>query len=571
MKSNEKIVLYITSILIGLSIAVFTFLDRDLMKEWFLRGGYYLILLLVVVWVFTVLRTLSYEKVRAFLYKSWDAVLVALIICTIIFVSVKPMFRVLSDETNLLAVSKSMTYEKRTDNVTMGKWYYDNFYPINRELPKRPLLFAFLTHILHTILGYRSSNAFAVNYLVLFTLLTLIYLAVRKELGKIFALVAVLFVASQGIVAQTATSGGFDILAALFRVICFLSLKKFIEKPSAFSFQMLWVNLLMLINVRYEGIGIFIIVMFALAALKYLKLEYFTNGSALVFCVTPIVLLLAFWQRLMTIYRFMTEGRGFSPTFFISNNLRFLKSLIDFNFFLPYATIVNLIGVAALGYFGYLFIARFKLMRKGQRDILIITVICMLMYWVMLTSFYDGKVDHPSSSRLYMIFFIMFSVLAAKFLGRFQFVRKKPVYALITAVLAFVIYHPVSVEDRFSRTQTLPRKYRFAVDFLEKQNKNVRDFLIITSRPGQYTVLNYGAVNFWYANEKAFQDVANGFNNHLYEKIFVIQDIEYETQEPSKDTRLDSRYKSKILAESQNKSQNFTRISEVVAIQPLSR
>ena len=130
----------------------------------------------------------------------------------------------------------------------------------------------------------------------------------------------------------------------------------------------------------------------------------------------------------------------------------------------------------------------------------------------------------------------------------------------------FLFYHPVSIQDRFSRQQTRPREFHLVTDFLKKEREKSRNFLVIADRPGQYTALDYGAVKFEYANAES--SIADKFKNHLIDNIFVIQRIEYKTSKPIQTCWLNSNYILKKVMESQNDENQFIRISKVVSITP---
>jgi len=559
----------IALVLLTTPLYIIAFLNRGLIKVYFSRGGYYLILALVLCWVIAILQCFCYYKpnVKSFIKKYALGLALSLIISIIVFISVEPMFRVLSDETNLLAVSKSMVYEKRTDNVTMGMRYYDNFYPINREAPKRPLLFPFFTNIMHTLVGYRAENAFVVNFLALWALLFLIYAQFKRYLGDTrWASAAVFLVASQPLVIQTATSAGFDLLSVLFLVISFVCLKMFLDKQDAASFQLMWVNLLMLANVRYEGVMFLAIIILLLACFRYIRYRYFTTGTNFVYFFTPLVLVLGYWQKFLIANQFETKDAAFALKYLVKNSAVFLKNIFNFGFYLPYAAIINIIGLAALIYLGYLFIAGRLVKENKNKHFIIISAVCLFANWVLFASFYMGRPDHPSESRLFTIFCVLLSVLAAVLLNNIKSLKERAVPVLVFSMVLFALYHPVSVEDRFSRTQILPREYRFTVDFLKKESLKSKSFLIISDRPGQYAVWNYGAVNFDYANKN--KSIAEGYRNHLYENIFVIQDIDYKMMKPKEGDRLNDEFVLEKVTESQNDSDRFTRISKVVSIMP---
>jgi len=562
-----KLILYIIFFTGTAAIYIATGLKYDWMKNTFSYGGYYIVFALVSLWAWTIIKTyINYRgDIRAYLKKYRKGVVISLLLTIVIFLSVTPSFRVLSDETNLLAVSKSMVYEKRVDNVTMGKWYYDSFYPINREMQKRPLVFPFFASILHTFLGYRPENLFLLNAIALFAFFLLIYIAFKNRLGEVWAASALLLVASQPIVIQDAASGGFDFLAALFLLIVFMALQWFLKDPTALKFQLLWVTLLMVANIRYEGIAIFAIVILFLSFFRYIKLKFFRDGSSLAYLLTPLILAINIWPTLLEKNHFeTTTEKAFSIKYLVDNSAHFLRSFLDYRFFLPYAGIVNAVGFFALLYFGWRFIFRRLPGERRDRHLIVISAVCMLVMWVLYASFYNGTVDHPTCARYYAIFCISLSVLALLLMHHLAFFRKNALYALALCALMLVIYHPVSVQDRFSRTQLLPREYRFVMEFLKKADKEDKSFLVITDRPGQYTVHNFGAVNFDLANSD--NSLYSELSNHLYEKIYVIQEILYATGKPTTGTELDSRYSLETLTESQHSDTCFTRISKVISI-----
>ncbi len=535
----------------------------------FAMTGYYLILALLLLWAITLVQCLVHYKsdvMRFFRSYSKGLVVCFMLVC-IIFISVKPMFRVLSDETNLLSVSKSMLYEKKADNVIMGKWYYDIFHPVRREVDARPLAFSFLACIIHVLTGFRPENVFVLNFIVLFILLFLIYKVFKDRLGGIWATSAVILVASQPVVSQGATSGGFELLFSLFVIISFISLRWFIDNPEGLRFQLLWANLLFLSNTRYEGIMFFVLVMFGLWCLKYLNNpDFFKKNMQIIYAFTILALLLIWWQRfamkdLMWVDKI---NKTFSLNNLPQNISAFSASLFNYHFFFPHATIVNLFAVLSIFYFVYLYISGRLPKEKRAKDFLTIFILSVFVYWIFLVLFIAGEAVHPSTSRYFMIFFILFSVIAAVALSRIKIFKGNPIYALIMALAVFLLYHPVSVEDRYSRAQVTPREFRAFTEFLDNQAKKEKNILVIVDRPNQYTAFNYGAVGFNYANND--KGLPLEYNNHLYSDIFVMQKIDYSTQQPTAGTFLDSKYILEKITELETDVKGFIRISRVVAV-----
>jgi len=131
---------------------------------------------------------------------------------------------------------------------------------------------------------------------------------------------------------------------------------------------------------------------------------------------------------------------------------------------------------------------------------------------------------------------------------------------LIFSMVCFLFYHPIAVEGRFINTLTLNRRTEHCIDFLSKLDD--RNILIIAARPGQYTALGYGAVNFAYANKNR-KLLLNQLSRHLFSKIIVFQQILYENNKSTPDTTLHPDYGLHHLHEIQVTADSFLRISQV--------
>ena len=81
-------------------------------------------------------------------HTGWS-LLVSFVLTVSIFSSNPFFYKTLSDETNLLSISRSLLIEKRAYNVTEGLYYYNNFQALKHGIPKRPLLHPYLVQWIH--------------------------------------------------------------------------------------------------------------------------------------------------------------------------------------------------------------------------------------------------------------------------------------------------------------------------------------------------------------------------------------------------------------------------------------
>lgn len=545
-------------------VLLITFHDRSWMHNALTYSSYYVILALSAAWAVSLVSLYRHKQSSAglFIRRHWKGILASFLLTTVVFVSVPKYFRVLSDETNLLSVAKSMTYYKTVENITEGRWYYEMFWPTpTTGTEKRPFLFPFFTSIIHTLLGYHVENVFVLNYFALWAMLFLLYIAIQSSLGSLWAISGLILVAAQPVIALSATSGSFEIFNFLFIIASFLALRGFLNDFSHKSLMALVMTLIMLANVRYESALFLVIVMIVLAVAGYLKSKFFTQSF--VYALTPFLLLPLIWQRVLLSSETdpnLVGGswiKAFGFANFQTNIVLFFKYILAPDGQLGYAGGVNIFGILAL------VLIFFRVKNKG---ILLICSVVSLVVLFLIVIFYQGGInDHPLNGRFYIPILVVFSVAPVYFLANLFKDKQKSAYiGLVCALAAFAFYHPVAVEDKLTNNLMIIREYRYVDAFLKKNaDKNT---LVICGRPGQLIVSNYGAISYGTANNQA-DLILEQFKNHLYSKIYAVQSIAYTNKSPLKDNIIDPRYQLETVDELQVTGVYFFRISRVKALE----
>ena len=516
------------------------------------------VLWVIQLWCYCTAVSFSF---KAFLKRYWLGLIGALILTCCIFISLSPDYRVLSDETNLLAVSKSMTYNKTIFNTTMGKWYYDNFYPIQQEIEKRPPMFPFMLSLLHSFFGFSRVNAFILNGLSLFTLLSLIYVCAKKNLDTISGFAAMLLVASQPIVTLSATSAGFDLFSATFLAITLVSLYGFMRDPNSHGLALLWVNLMMFCYIRYESIIYFVLLVGFISGFRLLRLHY-VKPFLYLYVLTPLIYLPFIWQSSVKTGTYVEDAEGvslFNIARFWAQFSELASAQFRFDFYLPFATGINLTGILLLCILLVgIALKKFRLVKLYQRYYAFTVSSCLLVHTFLYLVYYFGQYTHPISARYYIVFVLCLSIVPLIYKSVTQMLPSR--LLLAGAAIAFILYHPVNVENRFFNTLTLPRKTRYVGAFLNKlQRKAV---LVIVDRPGQYTAENYGAVNFDYANRNV-NSLLSELKRGLFEEIIVVQDLNYDSQSPVSNNDLNASFLLETLSTRQYTPTEYIRISRV--------
>jgi len=550
-------------ILPAVALGAATALDPEFRNNCFLYLPYYLIALLVFAWAATAIALLREESPGMDFWRRDRglALVGCLLFAALIFLSVPPYYRVLSDETNMLSVSRSMVLHHSTHNVIQAKWTYFNERSFEFIYEKRPFLFPWLVSLAHLVFGYRFWNPFLVNGIALGGVFFLVYSRVRRDWGAVSAAACVLLIAAQPVVTQTAASAGIDMLYVLFLIVSLLSLEAFLEKPGTLRFAMLWANLLMLANTRYEAPLYVVLILGGLALMRKIRREYFRN--AFIYAVTPLVMLPTIWQRIEMRMRLeIPEGeKAFALDHFWSHNAAFLKSLLHFDNALPYAGVIHLAGLAAALYFSVQWLRRRWPVDPARRSWFLLTAVVCLAYWVVVNAHYSLFLTDPSGCRVMTWSAVVFSVLAFLLLMNLSGGRLKGFPVMLAALLLFVFYHPISIRNYFSNGLVLTREYRQVISFLNSRPR--RDTLVISNVPGHYTVLERGGVKFLFANEQK-ENLLHQIRENLFQEVIAVQEIDAISGLPTEDTRLDPDYHLETLDELDHKMGQFIRISRVV-------
>jgi len=549
-------------LLMALAFLIATIVDRSFLYASYFGFSYYALLATFLAWFYYLAQL---EKQDPGIWKHCVKVygrgaIVALVLTVVVFVSVKPYFRVLDDEANYLSVSRALLFNKQIYNVTQAKWFHFNLQYADSIQEKRPYLFPFLMHWLHLFFGYRPVHAFVVNFILLFGALTLAFSACKRYLGAVAAYAALWMILAQPVVTQTAASAGIDMTLIFFVLLTLVSLEYYLRQPSPFRLTLFWLHALLLMNARYEASLYTVAIVGILLMRKKIPWHYFTSSP--VYAFSGFLVLPTIWQRFLVKTYFQTApGEApFSIAHLLKHHGHFLKSLFHFDLFLPYATIINGLGTLGLGYLAWRLFFQKRTQGEPQQTLGLCVLAVFIMQWVLMNAYYHDLLMTADGTRLFALSAWFFSLLALLFLCRLPVLNRYPGALCIVAVCFFAYYHPISEENRFSNGLLQGREARIVLDFLKRQE--TRNFLLITQRPGLYAAHNYGTVSIEYANAHK-EELLKELQEHLYDQMLVVQQIRQTSGQPEVEALLDPAFRMEPVYELKRDEAVFIRISRV--------
>ena len=555
-----------TILLLLLALVVISIVKHDSAEWLFIHSSYYFLLVTVVCWAVSYLylaRDVRWPDIIAWIKDNKAGIIIALAITLIAGFAIHPALRVLSDEANLLGTSKNFFFSKTATFTTTGKYYYDNFWDAGVVIDRRPSLFPFLVSFVHILRGYTYKNVFLFNLIALPLFVLLAYRLAKSVRGELFAIVAALFVVAHPITLISVRSGSFDFLAALLAMLVIKSFLDHSRDPSPERLAVLWMNLCVFAEARYET-ALFVPPVVILMLLFKLMRWRLMRPFALLYALTPAFLLPRIWQSLLR-GNVPEQDPGtvtFSAANFFNNARDYFKPIINpFDYHPPHSAII--IGLGVVGCVLWLLWLNRRVVSRDWTapNLKFGTMLLgwMVMQLVIVFTYYWGRAQHPAASRLVISIDTFFSFPAAYTLT-VLLKRWKPFVTTVTAVAVFCIYLPVASEFRILNELTLTREASTLWRFFESLHE--KRIMIVVDRPGLYTIMEYGATDFDSArNDPSLLDA---LSRRLFYDIYVVQQIDLNTNRPFPQFEIWPERPKLNMLEFQNDANGTIRVSRVV-------
>ena len=500
----------------------------------FIHASYYFLMATVLCWAGTYLyaaREVRWAAVVAWVKENWSGLVIALVVTIVAWLAIHPALRMLSDEAGLVGTSKNFWATRTATFTVSGKYYYDSYWDIAVAVDQRPALFPFLVSLVHVFLGYSYKNVFLFNLMVLPAFVLVSYRLAKCMGGKTFAIVAALLVVAHPITLLSVRSGGFDFFAAFFALLVIKSLLDHCREPSPERLAVLWMNLCMFAEIRYET-GLFIPPVVALLLLFRMVTWRALGPFAFIYVLTPAYLMPRIWQA---VFRGSVPEQDpgaivFSFQNFFDNACEYFKPILS-----PFASQpAHAAIVIALGVVGCILWLRWLYRRLLSRDwktpdsrFAVLVIAWMLVQVILVFTYVWGRAQHPSAARL-VLAIDTFLAFPAAWVLTLWLRRWRPLVAVLLAAAVVAFYLPVASQHRMLNKLTQTREAATTWRFFESLHE--KRIIIVADRPGLFTIMEYGAMDFETARHDPviFDALARG----LFYDIYLVQQISLTTNEP---------------------------------------
>ena len=531
----------------------------------FVHTTYFFLLATVLCWAGTYLhaaRDLRRETIVGWVKENWPGLVIAFVVTVVAWLAVHPALRILSDEANLVGTSKNL-FSSRTATFTVsGKNYYDSYWDVDVAIDRRPALFPFLVSLVHVVRGYRYENVFLFNLLLLPVFVLVAYRLAKALAGETFAIVASLLAVAHPITLISVRSGGFDFFALFFALLVLKSLLDQVREPSAARLAILWMNLCMFAEIRYES-ALFILPVVALLLMFRMVTWTLLRPYAFIYALTPAYLSPRIWQAVLrgSVPEQEPGAIALSVENLVNNAREYFRPVLSpLNNYPAHAGMVIALGlVGCLLWLG----SHRRALRSpdwkasGPRFAAFVGG-WMLLQAIVVFSYVWGRAQAPSAARLVIAIDTFFSFFAAWALT-VALRRWRPFVAVLLAVAVLAIHLPIAGQHRMLNRLTQTRETATAWRFFESLHE--KRILIVTDRPDLFTIMDYGAMSFDAARQDPF--IFEAFARHLFYDIYVVQQIKLSTNSPLPGYDIWPTRRLETMLEYQNDADVLIRISRL--------
>jgi len=546
--------------LLGIGLA-----NVDFTQKLFVHTTYFFLMATVLCWAGTYLhagRDLRRETLVAWMKENWPGLVIAAVVTGVAWLAIHPGLWILSDEADLVGTSKNLFASRTATFTVSGKNYYDSYWDVDVAIDRRPALFPFLVSLVHAACGYSYKNAFLLNLLLLPAFVFISYRLAKSLGGETLGVLASLLVVAHPITLITVRSGGFDFLALLFSLLVIKSLFDHVREPTAARLAILWMNLCMFAEVRYES-ALFILPVVALLLVFRLVNGPLLRPYAFIYALTPAYLAPRIWQAALR-GSVPEQDPGVTPISlenFFNNAREYFKPVLSpLNGYPAHAGIVIALGLVgcALWLWSRRQTWRATTWKDPRLRLAVFAAGWMLLQVIVVFSYAWGRAQAPSAARLVIAIDTFFSFAAAWALT-VSLRRWRPFAAVLIAAAVLAIHVPIASQHRFLNRLTQTRETATAWRFFDSLHE--QRILIVTDRPDLFTIMNYGAMSFATARQDPF--IFDALARHLFYDIYVVQQIKLSTGSPLPGYDIWPERRLETMLEYQNDADVLIRISRL--------
>lgn len=526
---DRRFILLLLSAALAVVLAFFS-VSSDLALQIVIHGGYWMMLLTTLLFVWSLFRLLKQSREILSRWREKPRWPFGLIVgCGVLLLVHETYgFKILMDEVMLLGTSMNMHFERTALVPMRGNDIQGAFQIVAGQLDKRPLFQPFLVSVLHDLTGYRPENVFVLNTALTFVLLALSYVTGCKISGRGAGAVVVLLLTGLPLLGQNATGGGFELLNLVMILGTLLLGMRYLKLRDGDSLNALVLSSILLAQTRYESV--LFLGSVGLMVVYVWWTDRKPNPTWIVMAAPLLLLMCAFQNRVFSVRTSaweMASRPGYDKPFSLSYIPDNIAHGLNF-FFSTTGEQSNSFVLSALGFVALPFFVLwvFKILAhlrnaSPTRAALAIFSLGCAAHALLLACYFWGKFDDPVIRRLSLPLNLTLVIAIITVAAEMNWAGKIwRILAVVVGAGFFAFSVPAMARHSYTLEYYVGREMEWRREFMAKHPE--KDYLFIDNDCLIWiTHLISGTTVQQAVNQKG--NIIFNFRNHIFSAIYVFQ------------------------------------------------
>lgn len=220
-------------------------------------AGYYVLAATFVLWSWSLWSLWRTRRAVVQGLPRWERITAILLVVLFTAVAIaQETFRskILNDEFVLQSTAFGMHFFREIAAMARGYDILGTFISTDTFLDKRPNFYPFLVSLVHDFTGYRTTNAFYLNSVLMAVTLGLAYIHGRKMSGWRGGMLAVALLGSLPVFAQNATGSGMEMLNLTMLLAVIALAAAYLDAPNEIRLSAFLLATVLMAQCRYESV-----------------------------------------------------------------------------------------------------------------------------------------------------------------------------------------------------------------------------------------------------------------------------------------------------------------------------
>jgi hypothetical protein len=464
--------------------------------------------------------------------ESGAEILLALAAMVVLFLTHSYRFTILSDETNFVALGRTLAIERRFELPDYAKFYDGQQHALSYIFDKRPPLFAFVLSLVDTLTGYRVRNVWFLNGGLLGATVLVAAAVLRRRLGRPWNLLAVVWALANPVVMLTARGATTEPLLGLLWAVMGASVLWVLEDvvtpgdKARESVGLLIATAVLLGLCRMEAgpIAALVLAGVVLASSERRRTLALFLDDPLLWCAPALALPVLIQRLRLGGYNAGETDQPFGVRYLIDNVSNWIAIFADGGRRYPFSALVTGVEVIAVLALVVLALAGRTAMSRAERGAFLVFSAATATVFLVYSAYFWGQPTNPLCGRFYALPLFFAGLAVPALLLRFERLRVPGASAGAAVAFALVFLHafPASHGRAYAEIASSTR-HEVVAEYVLSQIP-AKQLMLVTALPSQFVVYDVGVMDFD-TFESTREQVLRDLERKRYDEVLFVQEL----------------------------------------------